>query len=216
MIHEHGAGTTAGRQERRDARENRQHILAVAKQLFATQGVAATSMKDIACAAGVGKGTLYRHFAHKGELCRGLLHADIVAFEERVGALIGDTARVPSPLARLDILIAERIRMTESHLPLFAAIEEASAGARPPRPFRGPFSAWVHGRIVDLLAEAVAQGEVAPLDLAFAADAIAEAMSPPLYSYQRHECGYSVERILAGMRRLFIDGLRRNPAREQQ
>ena len=168
-------------------------------------------MKEIASAAGVGKGTLYRHFAHKGELCGALLHEDVAAFQERVGTLIDATGNA-APLARLDILLVERIRLTESHLPLFAAIEEATIGAPQTRPFRGPFGAWTHARIVALLAEAVARGEVADLDLEFTADAMLEALAPPLYRYQRHVCGYSVERIIAGMRRLFIEELRQTPA----
>jgi AcrR family transcriptional regulator len=166
-------------------------------------------MKDIAEAAGVGKGTLYRHFAHKGELCAALLHADVVAFKERVGTLIEDTE--PSPLARLDILITERVRMTETHLPLFAAIEEEAGGGGRARPFRGSFATWMQAQMMDLLGEAITRGEVAPLDPGFTADAIEAALSPMFYRHQRYESGYGVDRIIAGLRRLFVDGLRRDP-----
>ena len=196
------------RQERRDARENRDRLLAAAKQLFGAQGVDATSMYEIARAAGVGQGTLYRHFADKGEICHALIKEDLMAFMERVGALIGGGAGV-RPLARLETLIAEKNRLTESHLPLFAAMDEASAGARRAKPFRGPFHTWLHEQISALLSEALALGEIADLDIAFTADAILAAGAPPLYQYQRHELGYGRERITAGMRRLFIDGLRR-------
>ena len=212
MAEQHEATQTAERQERRDARENRRLLLEVAKRLFAERGVAATTMKDIAEAAGVGKGTLYRHFAHKGELCAALLHEDVTAFRERVGAGIQDTAHEPSPLARLDILITERVRMTETHLPLFAAIEEEAGGGGRARPFRGPFASWTHAQIASLLAEAITRGEVAPLDPELTADVIEAALSPMLYSYQRHECGYSIDRVIDGLRRLFVDGLRRRPA----
>lgn len=61
--------------KRSDARANRQRILDVAKRVFAEQGVAA-EMKDIADAAGLGIGTIYRNFPGKDdlliELCRGL------------------------------------------------------------------------------------------------------------------------------------------------
>ncbi len=209
MSGEHSAGDGPERRERSDSRENRQQILAAAKQLFATQGVGATSMKEIAQAAGVGKGTLYRHFEHKGELCRALIKEDLAAFQAQLSILIDDSRAEVSPLARLDTLIAERVRFTESHLPLFAAMEETSAGAQRPRPFRGPFRAWTHEQIMALLTEAVARGEALPLDVAFTADAILAAASPHLHTYQRYECGYSVERIVEGMRRLFVDGLRR-------
>src|SRR5690606_37833343 len=66
-------GVLPRQRERRDARENRQRLLAAAKRLFAAQGVDATSMHEIARTAGVGQGTLYRHFADKAELCHALL-----------------------------------------------------------------------------------------------------------------------------------------------
>ncbi|HJZ45815.1 MAG TPA: TetR family transcriptional regulator [Roseiflexaceae bacterium] len=203
---------TPRRRERSDARENRQQILAAAKQRFAAQGVEATSMQEIARAAGVGQGTLYRHFAHKGDLCLALIKEDLAAFRERVGAIIADDRALASPLARLEVLIVEKIGVTEGHLPLLAAMQDTPAGSRRPRPFRGPFDTWVHEHIVALLEQAVAQGDVAPLDIVFTADAILAALAPPHYRFQRYDLGYSSERISAGMRRLFIDGLRRRPA----
>jgi AcrR family transcriptional regulator len=44
-----------------DAQLNRERILEVAKEAFARSG-ASTSLDDIAKQAGVGAGTLYRHF----------------------------------------------------------------------------------------------------------------------------------------------------------
>jgi AcrR family transcriptional regulator len=199
------------RRERSDARENRQQLLAVAKQLFTAQGIEHTSMHEIGRTAGVGQATLYRHFADKGEICHALIKEDLAAFQERVGALIDGAGTVASPMARLDTLIVEKNRLTESHLPLFAAIDEAAAAAQR-KPFRGPFHMWLHEQITSLLAQAVAQDEVAQLDAAFAADAILAAVAPHLYRYQRQDLGYSSERIMAGMRHLFIDGLRRRSA----
>jgi AcrR family transcriptional regulator len=198
------------RRQRSDARENRQQILAAAKRLFAAQGIESTSMQEIARMAGVGQGTLYRHFADKGDLCHALVKEDLEAFRERVGAVIADTRALPSPLARLEILIVEKIGVTEGHLPVLAAMQDAAVASR--RPFRGPFDTWVHGHIVALLGQAVAQGEVAPLDVAFTADAIVAALVPPHYRYLRYELGYSSERISAGMRHIFIERLRGLPA----
>jgi hypothetical protein len=66
----------------------------------------------------------------------------------------------------------------------------------------------VYQRISHLLTKAVAQGETLDLDVSFATDAILAAIMPPLYDFQRQSRNFSRERILAGMRRLFIDGLR--------
>jgi AcrR family transcriptional regulator len=52
---------------RRDARENRDRILAAARAAFAELGVEA-SVEEIAARAGVGIGTLYRRFPTKDEL----------------------------------------------------------------------------------------------------------------------------------------------------
>src|SRR3954454_3811127 len=59
---------TAQPPERADAARNRRKVLAAAEELFAARGVAAISMDDVAAAAGVGKGTLYRRFGDKSGL----------------------------------------------------------------------------------------------------------------------------------------------------
>lgn len=198
----------AGPRVRRDARENRERILVAAKDLFGERGAVATTMQEIARAAGVGQGTLYRHFADKGALCEALIKEDIAAFQERLGAVVTESWAVASPLARLELLLAEKIRLTESHLPLFAAMD---AAPRRSKPFRGPFHVWMHERIVTLLGEAVAAGEVAALDAPITTDVILAATAPPLYAYHRDEQGYSAERVLAALRQLFIEGLRTYP-----
>ena len=61
------------RRERADAARNRARVLGAAARLFAEHGVGAVTMDDIAAAAGVGKGTLYRRFTDKGELAAAVL-----------------------------------------------------------------------------------------------------------------------------------------------
>ena len=59
---------------RADARRNREAVIAAAKELFADQGVDA-QMPDIAKAAKVGVGTVYRHFPTKDDLIEALVEA---------------------------------------------------------------------------------------------------------------------------------------------
>src|ERR1700739_2651611 len=57
------------RKPRTDAQRNRERILEIAKQAFTRSG-ADTSLDDIAKRAGVGPGTLYRHFPTREELLK--------------------------------------------------------------------------------------------------------------------------------------------------
>jgi len=59
--------TIASRPQRADARRNRERLLAAASELFAETGLDA-QVEDIAHRAGVGVGTVYRHFATKDAL----------------------------------------------------------------------------------------------------------------------------------------------------
>lgn len=52
---------------RKDARSNLDRIMTAARTVFAEQGLGAT-LADVAAAAGVGVGTVYRRFANKDEL----------------------------------------------------------------------------------------------------------------------------------------------------
>jgi len=52
----------------RQAEATREHLIAVARQRFAEQGYAATSIEDVVHRAGVAKGALYHHFSGKHAL----------------------------------------------------------------------------------------------------------------------------------------------------
>jgi AcrR family transcriptional regulator len=75
---------SAGRKPRADAQRNRERILEVAKQAFTRSGANA-SLDDIAKEAGVGPGTLYRHFPTREELLQAVYRSEMekVAAAER-------------------------------------------------------------------------------------------------------------------------------------
>ena len=64
---------------RADARRNRERILDAAREVFGRQGIEA-QMDDVARAAGVGVGTVYRHFPHKEALMGELVAQRFAAF----------------------------------------------------------------------------------------------------------------------------------------
>jgi AcrR family transcriptional regulator len=74
---------------RADARRNRARLLAIAHEAFVERGVGA-SMDDIARRAGVGPGTLYRHFPTRDDLILVLVAGDL----ERLAKLADDLAEL--------------------------------------------------------------------------------------------------------------------------
>lgn len=82
----HPAPGQEPRRLRADARRNVSALLEAAKQVFATSGVDAPA-KKIADLAGVGVGTLYRHFPQRSDLIKAVLERDIDALADAAGAL---------------------------------------------------------------------------------------------------------------------------------
>lgn len=70
------------RGERADAARNRVRLLEVAAWLVAERGVEHVTMHEVAEAAGVGKGTLFRRFGDRDGLVRALLAEAEVEFQE--------------------------------------------------------------------------------------------------------------------------------------
>jgi AcrR family transcriptional regulator len=86
------------RRPRSDKARNRTHILEVAEQFFAEEGVAG-SMDAIAKRAGVGPGTLYRHFPSRDALLAALMQARIDQLTSRRDAIEHEQV---DPVAALD------------------------------------------------------------------------------------------------------------------
>src|SRR4051812_19422467 len=67
--------------ERADAKRNRQRILVAAGELVSRSGIEAVSMEDVARAACVGTGTLYRRFGDRAGLAYALLNEQAQDFQ---------------------------------------------------------------------------------------------------------------------------------------
>ncbi|MER5903539.1 MULTISPECIES: TetR/AcrR family transcriptional regulator [Streptomyces] len=85
-----GAGSAAGSQ-RKDARRNRQTLLDAAAAVFVTSGVEAP-VRDIAAKAGVGMGTIYRHFPTRADLIIAVYRHQVDACAEAGPALLASCA----------------------------------------------------------------------------------------------------------------------------
>ncbi|WET76770.1 helix-turn-helix domain containing protein [Amycolatopsis sp. QT-25] len=116
--------------ERADAARNRAAILDAAASLFAEHGVDAVSMDQVAAAAGVGKGTLFRRFGDKAGLAASLLDTRERVLQE--GVLQGPPSLGPGapPSERLVAFADAYLDYLFKHLPLVRMSETAAPGAR--------------------------------------------------------------------------------------
>jgi AcrR family transcriptional regulator len=172
--------------ERRDALRNRARVLAAAQRLVSESGVEAVEIREVARAAGVGVGTVYRRFGDKAGLVASLLDERERLFQDR---LLGG----PPPLGpgapareRLVAFLHGLVDMVDENLQLLRALHGATPGAR----FRvGAYRAWrLHATI---LLEEAAPG----IDAAWFAEMLLAPLAADLYYHQRDELGVSRERL---------------------
>src|ERR1044071_1394936 len=119
--------------ERGDAARNRTLLVDAARKLIAERGADAVTTDDIAAAAGVGKGTLFRRFGSRAGLMIVLLDED-EKFQQQA-FLFGPPPLGPGapPLARLLAYGRERLRFVHTHQALLS-----DAGRDPQTRFNAP------------------------------------------------------------------------------
>lgn len=91
------SGEVPARRKRADALRNQQALLAAAAEVFVISGVDAP-IREIAAKAGVGMGTIYRHFPTRADLVVAVFHHQVEACAEAGPALL---TSADSPLAAL-------------------------------------------------------------------------------------------------------------------
>ncbi|GAB2669264.1 TetR/AcrR family transcriptional regulator [Nocardia goodfellowii] len=106
--------------QRRDAVANRERILAAASEAFRQSGMA-VDMRAVAAAAGVGIGTLYRHFPTREHLVQAVTGTDLAALAQ---------AALPAGKTALDGL-REFFTTTLTGLAANKAMTEVLAGGAP-------------------------------------------------------------------------------------
>lgn len=122
--------------ERADAARNRVLVLAAAARLFAERGVPGVTMDDVAAAAGVGKGTLYRRFGDKGGLAMALLDEQERELQQQLltgSAPLGPGLGAgpgPAPVDRLAAFVAAYLQFLDRALDLVLLSETSTPGAR--------------------------------------------------------------------------------------
>lgn len=165
----------APRKPRADAQRNRLRVLAAAKQAFTRYGANA-SLDDITKQAGVGPGTLYRHFPTRDALLEAVYQAEV----DKLAAAAAELARTMPPLPALRawmLLFVDYIATKKIIAPALAA----PAGG-PSQVIEASY-ARIHQAVGALVRRAVASGDlradVDPADLFQALVGVAFASPSP-------------------------------------
>jgi AcrR family transcriptional regulator len=107
---------------RADAQKNYDHLLAVARDVFTEHGADA-SLRDLARRAGVGLGTLYRHFPTREALLEALLRSSF----DTLTAKAGELETSDSADDALVLWLRETIAVTHSHRGVITSMMAAIA-----------------------------------------------------------------------------------------
>jgi AcrR family transcriptional regulator len=101
--------------------KKRSEIAQKAIALLAKKGFQATTIQDIADAAGLGKGTIYHYFKTKEEI---LLVVSEELFQEKERSFGAALLRLNEPMEKLSVLIEEALKVTEDLENLFIVYTE--------------------------------------------------------------------------------------------
>ena len=184
----------ANRKPRADSLRNRALLLAAARDVFSAGGPEA-SLEAVARTAGVGIGTLYRHFPTREALFQGVYRHEVDQLVE-LAAQLADEA---PPLTALRLWLHANVGMVATKKGMLAALTPALDSSNP---IYANSAARLTGAAGELMARAVSAGEIRD-------DITAEDLMRALIGmcYTREQSGWqdTVIRLID----VFVDGLRR-------
>jgi AcrR family transcriptional regulator len=166
---------SAARKPRTDGLSNRARILEVAKEAFTRSG-ANTSLDDIAKQAGVGAGTLYRHFPTRDELLQAVYRTEV----EKLAAAERKFAETLPPVEALRAWLLLFVDYVATKQIIAPALNTLAGG--PSKMFEASY-AQVWEAVRALVKRAIKSGDIRkdldPIDLLRALIGVANAAANP-------------------------------------
>jgi AcrR family transcriptional regulator len=182
-----------GRKPRADAQRNRERILEVAKQEFTRVGANA-SLEDIAKKAGVGPGTLYRHFPAREDLLVSVYRSEM----EKLAAAAQVLADTMTPVEALRAWLLLFVNAVETKR-IIAPVLNTLVGD-PKKVFEASY-AQIHEALRALVKRAIKSGDIRkdldPIDLLRALVGVANVAISPDW---RQSARRLVDILIAGSR----------------
>jgi AcrR family transcriptional regulator len=187
--------TPRWRPQREAAARNEEKLLQTARTLLRSADGAKVDMREIAEAAGVGVGTLYRRFGDKAGLLAAVIGDDEHALQDAI--LQGPPPLGPGAPAdeRLGAFIEALVALTERNLGVLLITD-----ATPPGRLKvGAYSGW-RQHIGLLLRQA--RADLDAKDAGWYADMLLASVDAQLYAFQRRDLKFSQRRIATNAKAL--------------
>lgn len=192
------------------ARRTRERIVAAAHECFLTSGYAATTMRQVAAAAGVSVQTVELAFGTKRKLLRAVIDVAITGDDRRIPVLRrehADAARATTDAVAFLDIVGRLVRIVAERVAgILAVMDQAASGdpeiaalARELDAQRSATAAWIVRGVTD-------RAPLAPgLDHDHAVDTVWLLMDPLVFRRLTRDRGWSGDRF----QRWFTDGLQR-------
>jgi AcrR family transcriptional regulator len=194
------------RKERKDALEHRRIILQKAQLLFTEYGVDSVTMHQIAKSAGIGQGTLYRRYAHKGELCQDLMKESSQDICDEIQSYLEHNKHLPIK-ERITMAFQVCLDFIESHSHWLTSIQAPTCEGRQMLIYQSPLYKFLHAIFQKLLMEIEPSANIESNEAIFRADLMLASMNPGLYLFMRQERGYTKDEIKDKLVGIYIDPL---------
>ncbi len=144
----------SGRRPRADALRNRERLIEAATQVFGA-GASQASLEAVAREAGVGIGTLYRHFPTREALFEAVYRREV----DQLGDLAERLAQEAAPVEALRQWLHANVRLVATKRGMVEALQLVASGSTELRAYS--FERLTRGLAL-LLARGVEAGEVRP------------------------------------------------------
>lgn len=176
--------------ERADAARNRARILKAAEGLYAARGAQNVTMEEIASAAGVGKGTLYRRYPDRAAIAEALLDEHERLLQEQLIRGAPPLGPGAAPAARLAAFYDAMVDLLERHGHLVLGTEVGHS-----RFTTGAYQFW-RAHVRSLLVQAGDESPDAMVDVLLAP------LGPEVHRYQRETLGLSAAKVRSALAEL--------------
>ena len=186
--------------------EKRKKIFKAAAHKFSHQGVDGATMQEIADAAGVGKGTLYRYFDDKADLISSLAE---IGFDRIAKKIETGIKGVDDPKEQLEKAVEIQLKFYNQYRDVCRFLTRESLG------YKDKFERQIKRirkgytvAIEDIIARGIEKGEFKDIDLEVAATNLIGALNITVLHWFMFKDEFPVEKLRKGILEVYFEGIK--------